>query len=359
MQLPAIIMSALFAGIGAIGVFWPDTFIEVGRSLSTPTGLLVAAALRIVFGAALLMAAPELARAEPAALVRRADPDRGSRHAACSASTLSRSLLAIAVRGWRRVAAHLRHGRDRARMCRSSGRCRRAEHAAAAMIDARELWPLVEARARATPDALCAVDERGARLSFARAARARGARRGRRSRSAASGPTCASRGSCRPGSSRSCWWLRSRGSARCRTRCCRSTASARSASSRARCGRAGSSCRACFAAPTTPRSRARVLAATARDGGPPCSLLVCDRALPEADPAALPPFAPAPRRARALDLLHLGHHGRSEGRAAQRRDDRRRARAASSSVSSSAPTIATRSCSRSRTSAGSGCCSCS
>lgn len=58
MQMLATILSALFAGIGAIAVFWPDTFIEVGRSLSTPTGLLVAAALRVVFGAALLMAAP-------------------------------------------------------------------------------------------------------------------------------------------------------------------------------------------------------------------------------------------------------------------------------------------------------------
>ena len=34
------------------------------------------------------------------------------------------------------------------------------------MIDAGQIWPLVEARARATPDALCAVDESGARLSF-------------------------------------------------------------------------------------------------------------------------------------------------------------------------------------------------
>ena len=57
MQMLATVLSALFAGIGAIAVFWPDTFIEVGRSLSTPTGLLAAAALRVVFGAALLMAA--------------------------------------------------------------------------------------------------------------------------------------------------------------------------------------------------------------------------------------------------------------------------------------------------------------
>ena len=59
MQLPAIILSALFAGIGATAVFWPDTFLNVGRSLSTPVGLLVAAGVRITFGAVLLLAASE------------------------------------------------------------------------------------------------------------------------------------------------------------------------------------------------------------------------------------------------------------------------------------------------------------
>jgi len=34
-------------------------------------------------------------------------------------------------------------------------------------LDESALWPLVEARARASPDALCAVDEHGARISFA------------------------------------------------------------------------------------------------------------------------------------------------------------------------------------------------
>ena len=58
MQMIATILSALFAALGAVAVFWPDTFIDVGRSLSTPTGLLVAAGVRVVFGAALLMAAP-------------------------------------------------------------------------------------------------------------------------------------------------------------------------------------------------------------------------------------------------------------------------------------------------------------
>ena len=35
------------------------------------------------------------------------------------------------------------------------------------MLEPSKLWPLLEARARATPDALCCVDERGERLSFA------------------------------------------------------------------------------------------------------------------------------------------------------------------------------------------------
>src|SRR5215471_1362329 len=34
------------------------------------------------------------------------------------------------------------------------------------MIEASQLWPLVEARARATPDALCAVDEREESVGF-------------------------------------------------------------------------------------------------------------------------------------------------------------------------------------------------
>src|SRR5688572_24050088 len=59
MQLPAIILSALFAGIGAMAVILPDTVIEIGRSLATPTGLLVAAAVRAAFGVVLLMAASE------------------------------------------------------------------------------------------------------------------------------------------------------------------------------------------------------------------------------------------------------------------------------------------------------------
>jgi hypothetical protein len=57
MQLAATIMSALLAGLGAIGVFYPDFLLELGRHLSTPNGLLVAAAIRVAFGGLLLTAA--------------------------------------------------------------------------------------------------------------------------------------------------------------------------------------------------------------------------------------------------------------------------------------------------------------
>lgn len=58
MQMFATVMSALFAGLGAMAVFWPEQVIDISRSLSTPVGLLTAAALRILFGALLVAAAP-------------------------------------------------------------------------------------------------------------------------------------------------------------------------------------------------------------------------------------------------------------------------------------------------------------
>jgi hypothetical protein len=57
MQLVATIMSALLAGLGAIGVVYPNFLFEVGRHLVTPNGLLVAAAIRVVFGGFLLTSA--------------------------------------------------------------------------------------------------------------------------------------------------------------------------------------------------------------------------------------------------------------------------------------------------------------
>jgi hypothetical protein len=58
MQMPAIILSALFAGIGAVSAVWPDIVLTWARELATPNGLFVAAAVRVVFGAALLLGAP-------------------------------------------------------------------------------------------------------------------------------------------------------------------------------------------------------------------------------------------------------------------------------------------------------------
>ena len=57
MQLVATIMSALLAGLGAIGVVYPDFLLEVGRHLVTPNGLLVAAGIRMLFGGLLLTVA--------------------------------------------------------------------------------------------------------------------------------------------------------------------------------------------------------------------------------------------------------------------------------------------------------------
>ena len=58
MQMPAILLSALFAGLGAVSAVWPDIVLTYARQyLVTPNGVFAAAAVRVVFGAALLIAA--------------------------------------------------------------------------------------------------------------------------------------------------------------------------------------------------------------------------------------------------------------------------------------------------------------
>ena len=74
MQLVATILSALLAGLGAIGVFYPDFLLELGRHLSSSSGLIVAAAVQVVFGGLLLTAAatsraPNLLRVFGAAIL--------------------------------------------------------------------------------------------------------------------------------------------------------------------------------------------------------------------------------------------------------------------------------------------------
>jgi len=58
MQMFATVLSALFAGLGAMAVFWPEQVVDIGRSISTPAGLLTGAVLRILFGAIIVAAAP-------------------------------------------------------------------------------------------------------------------------------------------------------------------------------------------------------------------------------------------------------------------------------------------------------------
>ena len=219
------------------------------------------------------------------------------------------------------------------------------------------LWPLVERRAAATPDALFAVDERAARSRFAayRDAALRGgggAARARRRRGDARSP-----GSCRRASRRWCW-----------------------CAALARLGAVQN--------PILPIYREREVGFIARQSG--ARLLVVPRGLPRLRPRGdgaqrsrastpgprgarrrrarcpraiprrcrPPPQPPRLReRAGALDLLHLGHDRRPEGRAAHRRVGRRAGRAAGRRASSWRRTTATRWSSRSRTSAASAGCS--
>lgn len=60
MKLPkllATVMAALIAAIGLVGVAFPSVLIEFGQSLQTPSALLVAAVIRITFGAVLVWVA--------------------------------------------------------------------------------------------------------------------------------------------------------------------------------------------------------------------------------------------------------------------------------------------------------------
>ena len=54
----AVALSIAVSALGAIGIFSPNTLLAIGREFTTPVGLFVAAAIRVVFGAVLMLAAP-------------------------------------------------------------------------------------------------------------------------------------------------------------------------------------------------------------------------------------------------------------------------------------------------------------
>ena len=56
-QLLATVMAFLIAALGVVGVASPSVLLGFGQSLQTPSALLVAAAIRIIFGAVLVWVA--------------------------------------------------------------------------------------------------------------------------------------------------------------------------------------------------------------------------------------------------------------------------------------------------------------
>ena len=161
------------------------------------------------------------------------------------------------------------------------------------MIEARKLWPLVEARAGETPEALCAVDERGERMSFedlrARALRVAAAL-------AARGVAPDVRVSWQLPS-----WIESFVLVAALARLGAVQNPMLPIYREREVGFIVRQARPrCLVVPKSFRGfdhaelAARVTAESAREGGPECEVLVCDHALPEADPASLAPFSPGP-----------------------------------------------------------------
>ena len=157
------------------------------------------------------------------------------------------------------------------------------------------LWDLIEKRAAAhARPRHRQSDEDGRELTCAGYRDQAPAGRRRPARRSASAGTSTCRGSCPPGWSRSCSSARWPGSRRSRTRCCRSTATRRSGSSPSRRARSSSS-RPSVWKGFDYEAMCREAAAET----PGLEVLVCDKALPEGDPATLPPFTPVPDAASA------------------------------------------------------------
>src|SRR5262245_2263245 len=54
----ALALGIAVSVLGAIGVLSPSTLLAIGREFASPVGLLAAAAIRVVFGGVLILAAP-------------------------------------------------------------------------------------------------------------------------------------------------------------------------------------------------------------------------------------------------------------------------------------------------------------
>lgn len=161
------------------------------------------------------------------------------------------------------------------------------------MLEHRQLWPLVEARSRATPDALCAVDERGRRLAFAEL----------RARSERVAAALAERG-VGPGV-RVSWqlptWIESLVLVCALARLGALQNPMLPIYRERELGFILRQARprllvvpAVFRGFDHEAAARRIAAELTREGGPACAVLVCDRALPEAEPASLAPFAAEP-----------------------------------------------------------------
>jgi len=59
LKLVATILSLAIAGIGALGVLAPGLLLEFGRTVSAPQAIYAVAAVRVVFGALLILVATE------------------------------------------------------------------------------------------------------------------------------------------------------------------------------------------------------------------------------------------------------------------------------------------------------------
>jgi acyl-CoA synthetase (AMP-forming)/AMP-acid ligase II len=165
--------------------------------------------------------------------------------------------------------------------------------APAPRLDEAKLWPLVVSRAQATPDALCAVDERGERMSFA----------GLRERAERVAAALAASG-VGPGV-RVSWqlptWIDSFVLVAALARLGALQNPMLPIYREREVGFIVRQARPrLLVVPRVFRGfdhealARRVAAETAREGGPALEVLVCDRSLPEADPARLAPFAAEP-----------------------------------------------------------------